>query len=557
MEWTKKLQEAVKRRGKLPNADKTGAGIGVAARYLETLVKYAGQGDFAQLLKDAENRLVYRGDDMVVAGGNGSNEAGEITSFGTPKRKDPARRTPKSLLDFEGVITTTRKDRDGDVLETKGAIPDPAMPLLWQHYPPEVIGRMVGVIEHGDDRLLAHFAIADTQLGHDAATLTEFGALRLSHGFRPESAEPLEEGEDKSEDQFALMGWHVTKFHILETSLVSIPSNTDAVVDAWDKRKLHHPIVKGWAAELNAKRPASVVGGFENGVINVKVDVHNHLPAKAVEPAAAAAPAAPAAPAAAAPATPATPAAPATPAKGKKDDAGSEPPAADSGAPPANEAGENAPASEEVDNDSTTNEDTVLLGDIEALLAQAASSAGLPQEAADRITVVSGMLASVEDAFTDCVQALAEAAEQGDVAGTFEAMADVCDDVCSTFHSMNDELDRIMAVEGIGQDALNALAEAKEKISSIVDGMDALRQSAQNAGGDDTGPAMSAEMDGEANQDGTLGGPSRSSEAEHHAQKLVALLTLGKRPSTETLLQLGEVVEQCARHAEEAILARV
>src|SRR5262245_54604133 len=51
--------------------------------------------------------------------------------------------TPGSICDFEAVITSGRKDRDGDILEPSGAILDPQCPLLWQHLPTMPIGRLV------------------------------------------------------------------------------------------------------------------------------------------------------------------------------------------------------------------------------------------------------------------------------------------------------------------------------------------------------------------------------------------------------------------------------
>lgn len=192
---------------------------------------------WAKALDDAKGRPVYSDEDTLV----------------DDKAATTLTKTPAALLDFACTITTTKRDRDKDVLETKGAKPDLKMPLLWQHIPFEPIGKLVGILQHTDSKLTGHFAIADTELGRDAAALTEFGALRISHGFNAEQWEPLEKDG---------AGWRIMKFEIMETSLVSIPSNTDAVITAMSREKLHHPMVKGWAKKLHDARPVSVVGGF-------------------------------------------------------------------------------------------------------------------------------------------------------------------------------------------------------------------------------------------------------------------------------------------------------
>ena len=200
--------------------------------------KFFGIADSAsweKALEESKARLVYSDDDMAM-------------------EKASVAKTDKSVLDFSAILTSTRRDRDFDVLETRGAKPDLKMALLWQHVPFEPIGKMVAVLRQTNDLLVCHFAVADTLLGRDAATLVEFGALRMSHGFRPEEAEPLDAKDG--------MGWRVTKFEIIEASVVSIPSNTDAVITAVSREKLHHPAVEKWAKSAWDAKPASVVGGF-------------------------------------------------------------------------------------------------------------------------------------------------------------------------------------------------------------------------------------------------------------------------------------------------------
>ena len=196
-------------------------------------------------LSEAESKLVYSNDEMLVT--NGVDDSAEL--------KEHIKAKGGALMQFDAVVTTTKRDRDLDILETKGATLDPKAPLLWQHVPMQPIGSLVGQLQKSDSKLSARFAIADTELGRDAVALIELGALRISHGFDPTDFEPLKDE-----------GFRVKEFEIYEVSLVSIPSNTDAVITAFSREKLHSPLVKSWAEQLYNERtfqvniPAELIG---------------------------------------------------------------------------------------------------------------------------------------------------------------------------------------------------------------------------------------------------------------------------------------------------------
>ena len=139
------------------------------------------------------------------------------SSLKAARRLEP---TPGSILDFEAVISTSKRDRDFDTLLASGGEIDERAALLWQHNPDKPIGRLVRVTEQNDKRVCGHFAIADTALGRDAKTLIEFGALRISHGFKPIKAEPHKDG----------MGHVISAWKCLEISVVSVPANEGACV---------------------------------------------------------------------------------------------------------------------------------------------------------------------------------------------------------------------------------------------------------------------------------------------------------------------------------------
>lgn len=250
-------------------------GIGTAYQYLKAIrdespseaVKSLGDDTkWDRELADAASRLTYCDPGMEVDAKSISDGSGI---------------TAGAILEYDAVLSSRRKDRDGDVLETKGLAIDAKMPLLWQHLQLQPIGKHVVVLSQDDDRVVCKFAIADTALGRDAATLTRFGALRKSHGFKPMAGEvePIEvlknaKGELLLNDkgQPIVRGWHVKKANVYEGSLVSIPSNVDGnVLRMYEKQfdglatvfsrdMLRDPLIKHWAKGIYDKRPVTVPG---------------------------------------------------------------------------------------------------------------------------------------------------------------------------------------------------------------------------------------------------------------------------------------------------------
>jgi hypothetical protein len=233
--------------------------------------RFFGMGSLGQwkdALNQADHRLVYHHPDMRVEGGLTSANLvaptpDQVRAFG--QKADDLTGVPASaIMSFDCVYTSTRQDRDGDVLESKGANLDPYAPLLWQHLPVQPIGKVIRQLLQTSRQATCRCAIADTELGRDAARLVEFGALRISHGFRPLEFEPLETRKDAKEQELqGPNGFHVTRFDVLEVSLVSVPSNTDAVITVFARAKLYHPLVRAWAEELWAAVPSSVRSGWE------------------------------------------------------------------------------------------------------------------------------------------------------------------------------------------------------------------------------------------------------------------------------------------------------
>jgi hypothetical protein len=212
-------------------------------------------------VKNAASTLVYDDDDTLVGGGVYRPTPDEVRSFGNGLVGEKKLDAPSAgaVMDFEAVITTARKDRDGDILEPGGAEVDTRSPLLYMHIPFELIGKLVALTVQNSKRIAGHLSIIDSLLGRDVAQMVEFGCLRISQGFRPLEFEPLEK-EDKNDWR---TGFHVKKYEMVEVSLVSIPSNKDAVVTLFSRGKMAHPLNKAWGQRLREEMPDAVRGGFE------------------------------------------------------------------------------------------------------------------------------------------------------------------------------------------------------------------------------------------------------------------------------------------------------
>ncbi len=126
------------------------------------------------------------------------------------------------LASFTAVLTTNQEDRDHDILEPSGAVIDESMPLLWQHSQSDPIGRYVETVQRSAEKIVARYEVADTPLGRDAVLLLKLGILRVSIGFVPI--------EYESRTTKGGSGFHMKKYEIVEVSLVSVPSNDQAVI---------------------------------------------------------------------------------------------------------------------------------------------------------------------------------------------------------------------------------------------------------------------------------------------------------------------------------------
>ncbi len=220
---------------------------------LDACYKYAAtrQTSFDDVMKKAAKTLVYSNDEMEIEW-KGKDKVKELEGIEMPKN---------TLMAFRHVLTTARKDRDGDIMRTKGAIIDPKMLLLWQHIHTLPIGKMLAVAEQTDKSLSLISVIVDmNELSHDAAVMVDNGMARFSHGFRAlEFTEMKMDGDEKPS------GFDVKKFEIMEESMVSVPANVDAdteeiLLSLVEGGKLKSPLMKQVGRSLREKSNIVVPG---------------------------------------------------------------------------------------------------------------------------------------------------------------------------------------------------------------------------------------------------------------------------------------------------------
>ena len=263
-EMNGELLEAIKtRQGK---QTEFGYGILTADRYVQNVrdaigldkcYKFASTraASWEDVMQKAASTLVYSNADMMVKdqGVEYFKRAGS-----TLKSFEGVELPKNTLMVFRHVLTTPRKDRDGDVLRTQGAIVDPKLPLLWQHVHTLPIGKMLLIEEHNSKTLTLVSCIIDVnELCHDSAVMIDNGMDRFSHGFRA-----IEFTRNKARDG-AEEGFDINAFEIMEESLVSVPANTDAEVEEVmlslvEGGKLTSPLMKEVGKSIRDRQPTRI-----------------------------------------------------------------------------------------------------------------------------------------------------------------------------------------------------------------------------------------------------------------------------------------------------------
>lgn len=259
-------------QGRQQKCTEFGYGIITADRYVRTLQDRIGldacyrftatrKTSFDDLLKKAARTLVYSNGDMEIE----KKTDKKLRGLDLPKN---------TLMVFRHVLTTSRTDRDGDILRSEGAEVDPKMVLLWQHVHTLPIGKMIKIHKQTKKTVTVVSAIVDiNELAHDAAVMVDNEMARFSHGFRA-----LEFTEIKGEDDEGPSGFDVKRFEIMEESMVSVPANVDAdteevLLSLVEGGKLKSPLMKEYGKSIREGRAVSVPVTFKEQVGDVSREI--------------------------------------------------------------------------------------------------------------------------------------------------------------------------------------------------------------------------------------------------------------------------------------------
>lgn len=138
----------------------------------------------------------------------------------------------KEANEVSGIITglasTPTVDRQGDIMEPRGAMFNLPIPLLWQHNPKQPIGHVIAAYagEKGIE-ITARIARGVAPFIDEAWALIKAGLVRgLSIGFKGLEAEPVKSSA-VSGGMYA-GGMRFLKWSWLELSAVTIPANMEA-----------------------------------------------------------------------------------------------------------------------------------------------------------------------------------------------------------------------------------------------------------------------------------------------------------------------------------------
>jgi HK97 family phage major capsid protein/HK97 family phage prohead protease len=151
--------------------------------------------------------------------------------------------TVKSVDDdqriIEGIASTPEPDRQGDIMDPKGAMFSLPLPLLYQHRQGEPIGHVIAAtVTDAGIEVRAQIAKGVLPEIDKAWALIKAGLVRgLSIGFRMKEAAFIKDTG----------GYRVTKWDWLELSAVTIPANADANIQTIKSLDAEHLAASGRA----------------------------------------------------------------------------------------------------------------------------------------------------------------------------------------------------------------------------------------------------------------------------------------------------------------------
>ena len=166
--------------------------------------------------------------------------------------------------------STETPDRDGEIILSAGwdldnFMKNPVLLLSHQYYLPPV-GK-VTKIEKRDNGLWFEAKFADTEAGKEVATLYRDGMMSaFSVGFMPRKMEMSDAAGEPTNDYWKADKVVYTDTELLEISVVSVPANPDAIVDAYEKGLIKSKDFSGLVVKMREPNK------FEPHVIEIDPD---------------------------------------------------------------------------------------------------------------------------------------------------------------------------------------------------------------------------------------------------------------------------------------------
>ncbi|MFK4062941.1 phage major capsid protein [Brucella anthropi] len=161
-----------------------------------------------------------------------------------------------------GIASTPATDRDGDVVEPKGAVFKLPLPLLWQHKADKPIGHVIdATVTASGIEIVATIAKDVTEEIENAWKLIKAKLVRgLSIGFRGMEAEQIP----------GSFGRKFTKWEWFELSAVTIPANAEASITSVKQFDTGLPAASGIPAPVTKTNPGAAGKSTNPVILNSK-----------------------------------------------------------------------------------------------------------------------------------------------------------------------------------------------------------------------------------------------------------------------------------------------
>jgi len=195
-----------------------------------------------------------------------------LPSIGNVFCTSVVRAVNKDAREVAHLITTSRTDRAGDIVEARGAdlsnyMRHPVVMANHSYKIEDIIGRAVSLTVE-DGGIFARTKYRDTPLAKDAFNLAAEDLGAWSIGFRPMKFKAI-----KDEKGFT-KGFNFTEWEMLEYSQVAVPMNPDIVQNALSKGLVSEANVNVFFRALDPVKPSKEASDRTNADPNPRARIN-------------------------------------------------------------------------------------------------------------------------------------------------------------------------------------------------------------------------------------------------------------------------------------------